>query len=134
MPLVKQLGVPDVAKFSNTADHWSTCTAGTIFTLSTFKFTLLICSQCQHLFLDRQFIVFGLQDQWSNVQDAQNAAATRALFDLRSLTGAGPSLDQVYHVLPSPYRELWRKWYAESATAGQEEVDKQQQEKEDFVR
>ena len=40
-------------------------------------------------------------DGWESVQEAQNAAALRALFEL--LGGEQP----LHHLLPSPHRELW---------------------------
>jgi len=40
---------------------------------------------------------------WKDIQSAQNAAATKALFRISE----GQPL---HHILPSPYRELWMEW------------------------
>jgi hypothetical protein len=50
-------------------------------------------------------------DGWESIQDAQNAAALRALFELIGHT------QPLHHLLPSPHRELWLKWAVEEEEA-----------------
>ncbi len=69
-----------------------------------------------------------LQDGWASIQDAQNAAATRALFDLL------PE-QPLYHSMARPFRELWLGWYQQKEEgAGVSAEAEQQQEREEFVR
>lgn len=65
-------------------------------------------------------------DGWSSIQDGQNAACGRALFDLL------PD-QQLQHVLPYPYRELWLKWQATLQGASERQRSELQQAKSDFV-
>jgi ATP-dependent RNA helicase DHX29 len=57
----------------------------------------------------------GRASSWSSVEEAQNAVATRALYQLLP--------DQaLHHVLPAPYSCLWREWEEAAARSGVDEV------------
>jgi ATP-dependent RNA helicase DHX29 len=57
----------------------------------------------------------GRTSSWSSVEEAQNAVATRALYQLLP--------DQALHrVLPAPYSSLWREWEEVAASSGVDET------------
>jgi hypothetical protein len=98
--------------------------------------------------------LFADEDGWSSVQDAQNAAAARALFALHkqavaaAATGKGSSSSQlmqmqlVYQQLEQQWAGLWDAWWGLEVSGGQgsgagvEEVfaAEQEQQRDDFLR
>ncbi|QDZ19660.1 P-loop-containing nucleoside triphosphate hydrolase [Chloropicon primus] len=72
----------------------------------------------------KRFEVAEEEDNWTSIQDAQNAVAAKALFQI---TNQQP----LYRIIPSPYREMWVKWESESSAedtvaAGEQNVERDQ--------
>jgi hypothetical protein len=76
-----------------------------------------------------------LQDNWTSITDAQQAAATRALFDLLQ---PSPDADKqaVLDQLGAPWRGLWEGWAEGAGGAGWEAAnqEQEQQRRDAFIR
>ena len=77
------------------------------------------------------------QDNWESISDAQQAAASRALFDL--LKGLPKDQEQHLEQLGAPWRDLWYGWQQQQEQQlgvgwEEEQLAAQQQEKEAFVK
>ena len=68
----------------------------------------------------RTFSVPDGDDGWARIEDAQNAAATRALLDL--VSDDNPEL---WRQLPTPFNELWLAW-DEEGLAGMDEEESEE--------
>jgi hypothetical protein len=75
------------------------------------------------------------QDNWTSITDAQQAAATRALFDLLQ---PSPDADKqaVLEQLGAPWRGLWEAWAEGAGGAGWEAAnqEQEQQRRDAFIR
>ncbi|DBA76164.1 TPA: hypothetical protein ACH3X1_009895 [Trebouxia sp. C0004] len=67
------------------------------------------------------------EDGWEGIQEAQNAAATRALFQLAEG-------QDVYQLLASPYQDLWLHWLDQGNDAYKQQAKDSNQQRLDFVR
>ena len=65
-------------------------------------------------------------DGWERVEDAQSAAATRALFELAA--GGG-----VQHRLPEAFQELWAQWEGEGEAAPTEASQEEEEARHAFI-
>ena len=74
----------------------------------------------------KKFELAEEEEDWSSIQDAQNAVAARALFHI---TGQQP----LYRIIPSPYREMWVRWETESNAEDPEVREEQNVERDQFV-
>ncbi|GAQ84373.1 helicase domain-containing protein [Klebsormidium nitens] len=66
------------------------------------------------------------EDGWPSIGDAQNAAATLALYELVR--------DQpLYRILPPPYSDMWKGWQLQGSEARTEATQAAEQQRADFI-
>ena len=64
----------------------------------------------------RTFRLAEAEDGWEAIQDAQNAVATRALYEVTG--GTGPAAADALRLLGEPFRGLWVGWAAADGAMG----------------
>jgi len=73
------------------------------------------------------------QDRWTSIQDAQNAAAARALFDL--LRDDSPGFALASEQLPDEFAALWARWAGEGgAGRGGRAAEEDAKARDEFLR
>ncbi|GAB4817860.1 hypothetical protein N2152v2_004906 [Parachlorella kessleri] len=70
----------------------------------------------------RTFRLLEEDDGWERIEEAQNAAAARALFDLGAeLPPGGPFEGPLWQVLPPAFQGLWQQWEEDRLRAEQDD-------------
>ena len=100
-------------------------------TSGTFRYSVIVEFQTiykgrKKKWEQKKFEVDEEEDNWTSIQDAQNAVAAKALFHI---TNQQP----LYRIIPSPYREMWVKWEAEMNQDDVEVVEERNIERDSFV-